>query len=158
MAYYFFKSCQNLLFSLSKASADNPLSCSTVFTLNFNLKWCNIFKKADISSFHWRERFGCCWWEMERNNGMRACTYSMCTVQWFFVRWSWCECMKRLLWGRLASVHKTASCHYPITFPFPACPVVLLMYALFKYRRTRYATAYSHACINTDAHANKAGL
>ncbi len=49
---------------------------------------------------------------------------------------------------------QTASCHNPITFPFPACPVVLLLCVPLKYHRKTCASVCTHACINTqtDAH------
>lgn len=53
--------------------------------------------------------------------------------------------------GQTGFCSQTASCHNPITFPFPACPVVLLLCVLFKYHRITCASVL-HACMHALTH------
>lgn len=59
------------------------------------------------------------------------------------------QCMKWLLWGETSFCSQTASCHNPITFPFPPCPVVLSPSTLFKYHRTPDSLVCMRAGIGT---------
>lgn len=106
------------------------------------------FKDYDFVSVWW---IGCCEWEMKSNNVVGVCVYVyvMMPLLWLQVNMQENE-MSPV--GQTGFCSQTASCHNPITFPFPPCPVVLLLCVLFKYCRTTYAWVCMHACINTQMH------
>lgn len=81
----------------------------------------------------------------KRNNRVRLCV---------FVLMLFCECMKRLLWGRLISVHKLHPVTIQLHFHFLLCPVVLLLCTLFKYRRKTHASVCRRASVNTQVRAH----
>lgn len=109
-----------------------------------------IFEHTHFNKSLWK--IICCKMPMKRNNGRRGgvCVHVMMVLLCVRVNVGVYETTPV---GQTGFCSQTASCHNPITFPFPACPVVLFLCALFKYHRKTY-TPYARVHALTRAHTH----
>lgn len=110
----------------------------------YSVKTCKVLDSVSVWWIGWCER------EVKSNNGVGLCVYVYVTMPLLWIQVNVLEYEMSPV-GQTGFCSQTASCHNPITSPFPPCPVVSLLCILFKYCRTTYASVCTHACIKAQS-------